>query len=77
MRPKLITLCEETFQKASQMGNFSEWVRNELKKIIPREAKEYLHRSCDTFITIEYDTHHQNWTGWCPTCQINLELKER
>jgi hypothetical protein len=77
MNHKMINLCDETLKIANNMGNFSKWVRAELIKIAPKPSKEYLHRSCDTFITIEYDTHHQNWQGWCPTCEINLELKER
>lgn len=77
MRNKTISLCPTSFELAQRMPNFSNWVRLQLLAIQPKPPKTYLHRECDTFMEIEYDTHHQVWNGWCETCQINLELKER
>jgi len=45
MRQKMINLCPTTFEQASKMNNFSEWVRLKLKEINdadPIDDFEYL-----------------------------------
>lgn len=40
MQPKMINLCPATFKIASQMPNFSEWVREQLKECAFQKNEE-------------------------------------
>jgi hypothetical protein len=67
MRQKMINLCPRTFEQASKMENFSQWVRMKLLDEYYKVGveSEYLFRcGCCTLQLVKETRHAPN----CPSC---------
>ena len=78
MKQKLITLCDETFQIAQDMGNFSSWVRSKLREKMQEDKpdREFLHRKCGNFVNAKWSKLDQLYWGTCVECNEVLEWKK-
>ena len=61
MRQKLITLDPTSFEIASKMPNFSEWVRNELRKYRNKQQTSLLDDDKDA---ARFKLIHGRWPRW-------------
>ena len=78
MRQRMITLCDETWKIASDMGNFSSWVRSKLREHLQQDRpdKEIMHRKCGNFVTAKWSKLDQLYWGHCEHCNEVLEWKK-
>ena len=57
MKKKLVSLCAQTAELASQKQNFSEWVRSKLLEEIEEEEIERQ-------AAVEFREKHGRWPRW-------------
>jgi len=75
MKQKSITLCDKSFRIASNMPNFSEWIRIQLLRPAPPEEAEL--KSASTYIKPRPPKHYMcknclgldHWTADCPSLE--------
>ena len=70
MRQKMINLCPTTFEQASRMANFSEWVRMKIREEHLTASEGHLHlciKGCQK--VTEFSA-----SPMCPIHKIRMEL---
>jgi len=70
MRQKMINLCPITYEHASKMGNFSEWVRMKLKEDGYLQHETHLHvcvKGCQKVTQFEA-------SPMCPQHRVRMKL---